>query len=358
MERRRKPTVIKLREHLQDTTIRHAGGAKVDSSLHLSQPFENCATTESLAMISQLDEELQNDFKWLIGFDLRTVFLHDIEEDNSTFDGNRKLNGLASCKEKIHLWGEESSFKKKGRRTLKQETAQSFKSKKYSQSGTFTAMIFRCLHENGEASVKNIYNWISDTFPDFNPSDISWKNAVRHTLTVSPIFQKKKSPCGKCHLWYLNRTSSNITAKTILQPFSAENFMNTELQNSRKLKPEKQNRIEKKSSGLNEANKNHTHGFFTPAANKYDGNNYQQKKYNAENWVVTNSEIHDYRNCSQEIDPMHASRTMSEQFYIQEIPITEFSIESTNYTEPMEVKYLLDENAASIPVQIIQGKSF
>ncbi|GBO21622.1 hypothetical protein AVEN_245003-1, partial [Araneus ventricosus] len=113
MERRRKPTVIKLREHLQDTTIRHAGGAKVNSSLHSSQPFENCASPESLAMISQLDEELQNDFKWLIGFDLRTVFLHDIEEDNSTFDGNRKLNGLASSKESIHWWGEESSFKKK-----------------------------------------------------------------------------------------------------------------------------------------------------------------------------------------------------------------------------------------------------
>ncbi|CAL1292111.1 unnamed protein product, partial [Larinioides sclopetarius] len=186
-------------------------------------------------MVSQIDEELKNDFKWLIGFDLRTVFLYDIEEDNSTFGDNWKPNGLAHYKESIHLWGEETSFKKKGRRTLKQETAQSFKSKKYSQRGTYTELIFRCLHEIGEASVKNIYNWISGTFPEFNPSDISWKNAVRHTLTVSPVFQKKKSSCGKCHLWYLNRKSSNSTAKTIFQPFSSENLMKTELHNLRKL---------------------------------------------------------------------------------------------------------------------------
>ncbi|KAF8771003.1 hypothetical protein HNY73_018466 [Argiope bruennichi] len=193
-------------------------------------------------------------------------------------------------------------------------------------------------------------------FPDFKPSDISWKNAVRHTLTVNPIFQKKKSPCGKCHLWYVNRAPRNNIGKSNLQSFPSENLMTTELPNSRKLKQEKQNCSEKKLYGMDEANINHAHGYFISAAKEHDENNYQQK-CSVEHWIITNSDMYDYRNCNQEIDPIHASRTIPEEFYIQEIPITEFAIEGTNYTEPREVKYLLEETAASVPIQIIQAKS-
>ncbi|GFU93058.1 hypothetical protein TNCV_2900441 [Trichonephila clavipes] len=46
------------------------------------------------------------------------------------------------------------------------------------------------------------------------------------------------------------------------------------------------------------------------------------------------------------------------EYYSQEITTAvAFTVDTANYTEPMEVKYLLDETAASIPVQIIQEKS-
>ncbi|GFR18637.1 fork-head domain-containing protein, partial [Trichonephila clavata] len=229
MERRRKPTVINLREHLHDasskttaTTIHHAGQV-VESSSHLSLRLENCETFETLSMTSEPDEELSNDFKWLIGFDLRTVFLYDIEGNDNECCNNLEVSETAvHDRERLSNF-KESSSKLKGviLQKSKQNIAQAFKPVKYTPY-TYAEIILRCLSEIGEVSVKAIYKWISDTFPDFKSSDISWKNAIRHTLTVNPLFQKKKLDLGKCHVWYLDKTSSNYNENPILQPFHLE----------------------------------------------------------------------------------------------------------------------------------------
>ncbi|GIY45107.1 fork-head domain-containing protein [Caerostris darwini] len=361
MERRRKPTVINLREHLHDATkatatfLRHAG-TEAESSSYPPQLPENSPTPESLFMTAELDEELSNDFKWLIDFDLHSVFLHDIEDDNSEFDRYKVANGWIHNDERFLAGLDGSYLKKNGKalKTNKQDTAQNFKPKKYVPF-TYTEMILQCLDDVGEVSVKNIYKWISNTFPDFKSSDISWKNAIRHTLTVNSLFQKKKSDLGRYHVWYLDRTAIRNAKKTRFQSVHLENPTNAEHQKPGKLK---QNRNKSKSPQkkiflVNAGNTNLTPSY--PISTN-STENYQQK-YNSENWLVTESGIPDYRNINlTEVLPI--VKNGSEDYYSQEIAIIEFPVDSANYTEPMEVKSLLDENAASIPVQIIEEKTF
>ncbi|GFU93064.1 fork-head domain-containing protein [Trichonephila clavipes] len=116
MERRRKPTVINLREHLHHTstkttatTFQHAGQV-VESSSHLSRTLENCETFKKVSMTSEPDEELSNDFKWLIGFDLRTVFLYDIEGNGNEYCNNQEASETTVCdKERLTNFKESSS---------------------------------------------------------------------------------------------------------------------------------------------------------------------------------------------------------------------------------------------------------
>ncbi|GFT90091.1 fork-head domain-containing protein [Nephila pilipes] len=371
MERRRKPTVINLREHLHNTSskttatiIQHAGQA-VESSSHLSQALENCKTSESLSMLSEPDKELSNDFKWLIDFDLKTVFLYDIEGNDNELEYNQDVSeSFVSDRERFTNFKESSSEqKRKILQKSKQNITQSLKSIKYTPY-TYAEIILRCLNEIGEVSVKTIYKWISDTFPDFKPSDITWKNAIRHTLTVNPLFQKKKLDLGKCHVWYLDKTSNNYNEKDILQPFDLENYMNPRQKKSRKQsKPGNKKRNTHKLSSkeimvLNAENTSYSNIYLTSSENhnELSLDEYQQK-YDAENWIVTTLETHDYQNLNS-TEAAYVSKNDHEEYFNHEIQTAaSFSVDTANYTEPREVKYLLDETAASIPVQIIQEKS-
>ncbi|GFU93065.1 fork-head domain-containing protein [Trichonephila clavipes] len=167
MERRRKPTVINLREHLHHTstkttatTFQHAGQV-VESSSHLSRTLENCETFKKVSMTSEPDEELSNDFKWLIGFDLRTVFLYDIEGNGNEYCNNQEASETTVCDKERLTNFKESSSKLKGEilQKSKQNIIQSFKPVKHT-SYTYAEIILRCLNEIGEVSVKAIYKWI------------------------------------------------------------------------------------------------------------------------------------------------------------------------------------------------------
>ncbi|GIX82676.1 fork-head domain-containing protein [Caerostris extrusa] len=290
MERRRKPTVINLREHLHDaskataTFLRHAG-TEAESSSYPPQLPENSPTPESLFMTAELDEELSNDFKWLVDFDLHSVFLHDIEESNPEFDRYKMANGWIHNDKGFLAALDGSYFKKK-----------------------------KC-----------------NAFPDFKSSDISWKNAIRHTLTVNSLFQKK-SDLGRYHVWCLDRTAIRNVKKTRFQSVHLENPTNAEHQKPGKLK---QNRNKNKSPQkkiflVNAGNTNLTPSCPISTNSTNNAENYQQK-YNSR------TGIHDYRNINlTEVLPI--VKNGSEDYYSQEIAIIEFPVDSANYTEPMEVK--------------------
>ncbi|GFR05300.1 hypothetical protein TNCT_249451 [Trichonephila clavata] len=108
---------------------------------------------------------------------------------------------------------------------------------------------------------------------------------------------------------------------------------------------------------LDTENINYPNTYLASSENRNElGVNSYQEKYDAENWIVTNLETNEYQSLhSTEVAYISKS---PEEYYSQEIPTaTGFVVDTANYTEPMEVKYLLDETAASIPVHIIQEKS-
>jgi len=73
---------------------------------------------------------------------------------------------------------------------------------------SFSALIFMAIESTEDKCmpVKDIYQWIQDTFPYFQKAPIGWKNSVRHNLSLNKSFKKveKKRCIGKGSLWTID----------------------------------------------------------------------------------------------------------------------------------------------------------
>ncbi|XP_069501256.1 forkhead box protein N2-like [Ambystoma mexicanum] len=72
---------------------------------------------------------------------------------------------------------------------------------------SFSSLIFMAIEESQSKClpVKDIYNWILDTFPYYKEASLGWKNSVRHNLSLSKCFRKVQTDGakieGKGSLW-------------------------------------------------------------------------------------------------------------------------------------------------------------
>lgn len=64
-----------------------------------------------------------------------------------------------------------------------------------------------------QLSLKDIYSWISNTFPYFELSKTGWQNSVRHNLSLNKCFYKvprtEENP-GKGSYWRINYEFQNV----------------------------------------------------------------------------------------------------------------------------------------------------
>ncbi|XP_042908113.1 uncharacterized protein [Parasteatoda tepidariorum] len=270
MDRRpHKPTVIKLRKHLlAEGSMNHMVPALSSVSFRSTQPI-------------QLDEEMDNNFEWLIHFDLHSIRLYDIEEQpfNEELRRDKPKGQPKKC----------SALKKNVRHF-------------------YTQMITECLNEIGEASVEMIYQWIHQKrcIPH-QTQQANWKNTVRHTLSVCPLFEKKK--IERKNVWFLSDTST-------------KEIKNEALHQKVKLliRREKEFRMtEHKDTN-----------YFLCQQNETSSEN-ALVSFIPEAWPPSNTE-----------SLAEVSSSTLEYFELQAPVGTEFLIE-TDCTEPIEVTYLFNE---------------
>ncbi|XP_035706376.1 uncharacterized protein LOC118435120 isoform X1 [Folsomia candida] len=90
---------------------------------------------------------------------------------------------------------------------------------------TYTDLIEKALSENGGLTVSEIYQWISDHFPYFQPDDDRWKNSVRHNLSINPYFSKgEKARSGAGHLWTISEESRALRPALRKKDFEYEDL--------------------------------------------------------------------------------------------------------------------------------------
>jgi len=72
---------------------------------------------------------------------------------------------------------------------------------------SFATLIFMAIEESSHKRlrVSDIYRWILERFPYYRLSDLSWRNSVRHNLSLNRCFQKidkdRRMECGKGSWW-------------------------------------------------------------------------------------------------------------------------------------------------------------
>ncbi|ESO83716.1 hypothetical protein LOTGIDRAFT_79766, partial [Lottia gigantea] len=58
--------------------------------------------------------------------------------------------------------------------------------------------------------LSEIYRWIVNNFPYYKMSDRSWRNSVRHNLSLNECFIKcGRSDNGKSHYWTIHPANMN-----------------------------------------------------------------------------------------------------------------------------------------------------
>ena len=113
------------------------------------------------------------------------------------------LNGFTPCsnkevidgEQKVEKYDPELSLNSSDPLNLISEVDKSLRKPPYS----FSTLIFMAIEnsENKMLAVKDIYQWIQDTFPYFQKAPIGWKNSVRHNLSLNKSFKKVE----KVRLW-------------------------------------------------------------------------------------------------------------------------------------------------------------
>ncbi|OXB72630.1 UNVERIFIED_CONTAM: hypothetical protein H355_002121 [Colinus virginianus] len=62
--------------------------------------------------------------------------------------------------------------------------------------------------------LSDIYQWIMDTYPYFKNKEKSWRNSVRHNLSLNECFVKAgRSDNGKGHFWAIHPANLDDFAK-------------------------------------------------------------------------------------------------------------------------------------------------
>ncbi|XP_035222857.1 uncharacterized protein LOC118195637 [Stegodyphus dumicola] len=184
--KRCKPTVINLREHLPKYKETERGVSrnlekKTPNIFALKLKAELSSDDRRQSVVTELDDEMKNDFRWLINFDLKSVFLYDIERNNPfvKYPNNSKSIAPRVCSKDPFAC-----------KVLRNKIKDGTEISKRSLLLPCIELIESCLNEVGAVRMKVIYNWIRTRIPALKPTDTKWKNAIRNTLKLNPQFRK------------------------------------------------------------------------------------------------------------------------------------------------------------------------
>lgn len=104
MNYRRKPIIIKLAEYLKnknDNAIssRNTFERICKNSKEVEKKKQSYKNSDNLFMTSDPDEEMRNDFKWLINFDLKPIMGFDMDkmEDYRRLKERKRYFPIESC---------------------------------------------------------------------------------------------------------------------------------------------------------------------------------------------------------------------------------------------------------------------
>ncbi|KAG8196832.1 hypothetical protein JTE90_027546 [Oedothorax gibbosus] len=285
-------------------------------------------------MAVKLDEELRNDFKWLIDdFNLHAFGMFDI--DGTEVDGHRKRSGT------------DNAWNKKEKRPILRKSG--VKRRTFSVTKRYCEIIERCLSEKGELPARNIHKWIAENFPGLKLTDRTWKNKVSYSLTTNPIFKKKKLAfgSGSRNVWYMDKelfkplkteVQKSLYHKNFLYPKKENSKRNYGFQNKILTKPTPKKALIKKEELPSE-------DFikFSGVSPTNLKQNVEMDSYSFGTQNLFHTSIYDSGSFNTMIEEC---RIEPEEYYELEVPIPKYLVEKNAYEDNMEVKYFFDESNA------------
>ncbi|KAM9330579.1 uncharacterized protein PAF06_015488 [Gastrophryne carolinensis] len=139
---------------------------------------------------------------------------NNLEEMEITQDSNEKIEWLsfnnkgrkAGVSEKLHIDMVSKAGAIEGQIKISDsENNQHEEKKKFEKPNqSYIALISRAILSTPEKRLQlsDIYQWIMDTYPYYHNQDKSWRNSVRHNLSLNECFIKVgRSDNGKGHYW-------------------------------------------------------------------------------------------------------------------------------------------------------------
>uniref|UniRef100_H3ARL7 Fork-head domain-containing protein n=1 Tax=Latimeria chalumnae TaxID=7897 RepID=H3ARL7_LATCH len=122
-----------------------------------------------------------------------------LETSSKRFLGNSLAGRPDSLSELVEENGQEES--------LSEEVNDSLEDPRDKPTQSYIALISMAILSSPEKKLllSDIYQWIMDNYPYFKNKDKSWRNSVRHNLSLNECFIKAgRSDNGKGHFWAIH----------------------------------------------------------------------------------------------------------------------------------------------------------